>query len=260
MPQIKVGVQLASLKLPFKKALLAAARMGATGVEIDARGELHPQELSRTGARQIRKLLDDLSLRVCAVSFHTRRGYETSEDLERRIDATRRAMEMAQQLGSPVLINSVGHIPQDTSAPEWTLLLESLTDIGRFGQHVGVFLTATTGAEGPAELKRLLDALPAGSLGINLNPGNLVMHGHRPLDGVRQLGEHVLHVHAKDGVRDSGPQRGVEVPLGRGSVDFPELLGALEEQGYRGYFTVEREHAGDPEFELSQAVQYLRNL
>jgi sugar phosphate isomerase/epimerase len=69
-----------------------------------------------------------------------------------------------------------------------------------------------------------------------------------------------LHVHAKDGVRDLAQGRGVEVPLGRGSVDFPSLLGALEEKGYRGYFTIERENAEDPQAEVGQAVQYLRNL
>ncbi len=35
--------------------------------------------------------------------------------------------------------------------------------------------------------------------------------------------------------------RGLDVPLGRGSVDYPALLGSLEERGYRGYFTIQRD-------------------
>jgi L-ribulose-5-phosphate 3-epimerase len=54
--------------------------------------------------------------------------------------------------------------------------------------------------------------------------------------------------------------RGLEVPLGRGSVDYPALLGALEERGYRGYFTIQRDTASDPETEIGQAVKYLRSL
>jgi len=62
------------------------------------------------------------------------------------------------------------------------------------------------------------------------------------------------------GLEPRHESRGVEVPLGRGSVDFPELIGALEEHGYRGYFTIEREEADDPEFEIGQAVKFLKNL
>ena len=54
--------------------------------------------------------------------------------------------------------------------------------------------------------------------------------------------------------------RGVEVPLGEGSVDFPEILGILEQSNYGGYFAVERESAQQPLPELRQAIDYLRGL
>ena len=69
MPPLKIAVDLACLRLPFKQALLAAKRLGVASVEIDARGEINPQELSQSGRRQLRKLLDDLDLRVAAVGF-----------------------------------------------------------------------------------------------------------------------------------------------------------------------------------------------
>ena len=61
MLQIKVGVQLASLRQTFRQALLTARQMGADAVEIDAREELKSEELSVTGIRQVRKMLDDLN-------------------------------------------------------------------------------------------------------------------------------------------------------------------------------------------------------
>ena len=72
MLEIKLGIELASLRLPFKKALLTARELGAVAVEIDARGELRPQDLSHTGVRQVRKMLDDLNLRVSCLSFRKR--------------------------------------------------------------------------------------------------------------------------------------------------------------------------------------------
>lgn len=46
--------------------------------------------------------------------------------------------------------------------------------------------------------------------------------------------------------------------LGQGSVDFAEILGVLEEQGYDGYFTVGREAATHPVLEIEAAMQYMR--
>ncbi|MCG8585263.1 MAG: sugar phosphate isomerase/epimerase, partial [Pirellulales bacterium] len=71
---------------------------------------------------------------------------------------------------------------------------------------------------------------------------------------------HIQHVYANDAVRDLAQGRGVEVQLGRGTVDYPEVLGALEERGYKGYFTVVRHDAADPATEVGQAIEYLRNI
>ncbi|MFM9115545.1 MAG: sugar phosphate isomerase/epimerase, partial [Planctomycetota bacterium] len=76
MLQIRVGINLANLQVPFARGLRLAKELGAEAVEIDARGELRPETLSRTGVRQIRKQLDDLQLKVSAVDFRTRRGYD----------------------------------------------------------------------------------------------------------------------------------------------------------------------------------------
>lgn len=260
MPALKIGVQLASLRLPLKKGLELASRWGVQGIELDVRTGIRAEEFSQTALRQLRKLMDDLKLTVAAVSYPTRRGYNVPDRLEQRIAGTKTAMKLAQSLGARVVINHVGHIPAEAQGPQWELLLQSLSDLGRQGQHYGAILAADTGAEDPATLAKLIDALPAGSLGVNLNPGNLISQGYSTLDAVSQLGTHIFHVYANDGVRDLGRGRGVETALGRGSVDFPALLGALEERDYRGFFTLERRTADDPVYELSQGVEYLRAI
>src|SRR5688500_6985652 len=147
MLQIKVGVQLASLRLPLKQGLLTAAEMGAAAVEIDARNEVRPEELSHTGVRQIRKMLEDLNLRVSCVSFRTRRGYHVGEDLDRRIEATKQALKLAYELGTNVVVNHVGRVPVQADAVGWNNMLLALTDIGRYGQRIGATLAAETGTE-----------------------------------------------------------------------------------------------------------------
>jgi sugar phosphate isomerase/epimerase len=260
MLQIKLGIELASLGLPLKKALLTARELGADAVEIDARHELRPEEMSRTGVRQMRKMLDDLNLRVSAVSFRTRRGYHVTQDLEARIDATKRALQLAYDLGTNVVVNAIGPVPPESDSAATTTMVEALAEIGRHGQRIGALLAAETGTESGEELAALIARLPPGAIGVDLNPANLIVHGHSPRQAVEALGEHVLHVHATDATRDLSLARGVEVPLGQGNAEFPELLAVLEEHQYRGYLTVARHETNSPLADLRQGLSFLRNL
>ncbi len=260
MPELKIGIQLKSLGLPLKRGLETAARLGADAVEIDARGDVNPREMSQTALRQLRKMLDDLNLKVSALGFQTRRGYNVIEKLQERVEATKQVMELAYRLGAAIVVNQIGHIPPEPGDPDWDMLVDVLSELGRHAHRCGAFLAAETGSESGADLARLIAALPAGSLGVTLDPGNLIVNSFSPSQAIDALGQHIMYVHAKDGVRDLARGRGVEVPLGRGSADFPALLGALEEYSYRGFFTIERENSTDPMTEVGAAVAYLRAM
>jgi sugar phosphate isomerase/epimerase len=255
VPALKIGVELASLRLPFKKALHTAAQLGADAVEIDARGEITPPQLSRTGVRQLRKTLEDFRLRVSAVTFRTRRGYDTTAHLDGRIAATKTAMQFAHDLGGSVVVNHIGRIPADPKSPAWRLLVEVLDDLGRHGIRVGALLAAETGTESGPDLARLLAQLPEGTIGVDFNPGDL-----SPLEAVAALGPRIVHVHATDAVCELPGRRGSQVSLGEGTVDFPALLAALDQHDYRGDFTVTHRGADDPQQEITRAIEYLREF
>jgi sugar phosphate isomerase/epimerase len=260
MLQIRIGVDLASLHQPFKQALLTARTLGAQAVEIDAQRQLRPEELTHTGVRHVRKMLEDLDLRVCAVAFATRRGYHTSEGLEARLQATQRAMRLAYDLGAQIVSTRVGQFPSPEDRTAWELACEVLEDLGRYGQKVGAFLALQTGPPAGEVLAPLLARLPEGSLGVDFHPGRLILHGQEPRKTLEMVADHVWHVHAVDATRDPARHQACEVPLGQGIAEFPELLAVLEEHHYRGYLTVAREQSDAPLEDLAQAIQFLRNL
>jgi sugar phosphate isomerase/epimerase len=260
VPALKIGIQTRSLRQPLRRAIEIAAQLGADGVELDARSELPPGELSQTGIRQFRKLLSDRNLEVSAVSFITRRGYENPEDLERRIAATQNAMRFAQALGANVLINRVGRVPEDENDGRFAALVEVLGGLGAYGDRVGARLALQTGAEGGAELARLLAAVADEAVGVDLHPSGLIHHGHDPAEAVSLLGRRVLHVHACDAVRDLARGQAIDVEIGRGAADLPSLLGQLEEFGYRGWATIECPNSADPVNDAANAVAFLRSL
>ena len=261
MPGLKIAIQLSSLRLPLRKALITASRLGAKAVEIDGRGEINPKTATDTAVRDLKRMLEDLNLTVAAVGFPTRRGYDVAEDIDRRVAATKAAQKFARSLGAPLVINQIGRVPAESSGKAWTLLLESLTDLANHGQKFGALLAAQTGTEDPSDLKRLLDALPPHGIAVDLDPGALIINGFSPLEAATVLGPQIMHVHARDAVRDLARGRGLEVQLGRGAADMPNLLGVLEQYNYRGYVTtVARENTADPVEEAGEAVEYLKSL
>ena len=51
-----------------------------------------------------------------------------------------------------------------------------------------------------------------------------------------------------------------ELPLGSGGVDFPRYLAALEDIGYKGFLTIEREVGANPAHDIAEAVKFLNNI
>ncbi len=259
VPELKLAVRLSAFGLSLKKALHAAAQLDARGIEIDARTMLRPADLTDTACRQLRKMMDDLNLRVCAVRFPTRQGYDQPERLDERIDATKEAMRMAYRLGAHVVVNQLGRVPADPASPAFDQLRAALEDLGSYGTHVGAFLAAETGTESGEQLARLLDSLEHGYVGVAFNPGQLIVNGFSVRESLLPLAARVQLVEACDGVQDLAQGRGIEVPLGQGTADMPEILSLLEDHRYRGWFVVGRKQAGTAH-ELGPALQYLRNL
>lgn len=256
---IRVGIQLAGLRLPFRKALEAASRLRADCIEIDARTEVRPDEMTGSASRQLRKLLGDLNLKVGAIRYTTSRGYETTDELDRRIEGTQKAMKLAFELGANVVVNSAGHIDTAEISPSREILRGVLSDLGKYSQRVGAMLALETGAESLTTLGQLVDSLPQASVGIALNPGNLIVNGFS-LDDLPSVAQHVMLVHAKDGLPDRARGRGTQVPLGQGLAEFPRIMACLAEHSYRGCYIVERDMASDPISEFGASIKYLKSL
>lgn len=294
MIQCRIAVQTVCLKQSISEALHTAAQLGCEGVQFDASQEIRPADMSKTGLRHLRKLLDDLNLRVASIALPSHQGYAQPEGLQERVDTALSAMRMASQLNARVLVFNLGSVPTpprdldgpivsgsqesgagaiggaqalgleegllDSCAQEWSTLIDVLHSLASQGNRLGVQLAAYAPMTDPKILKRLIGALPEGALGVDLSPAPLVAHQGSAIDFINVLGTHVLHVHGNDAIRDLKSGQGMEVELGRGATDYPELMGRLEEFGYRGWMTLVRQHTNRQLEDLDNAVRYLREL
>lgn len=262
MLQLKIAVQLGTLHQPLRNALDSAANLGVDAVELDLRNDLRIDELSRTAVRQILKLLDDRRLRISSVRFATRRGYHEVEGLDRRVEATKLAMQKAFELGAPIVCNPIASVPAPDT-PEGSLLSQVLFDLSRHASKTGASLALSTAVTGE-ELKDLLTEARPG-LVLELDGAGVLMAGGKPEQVAADFGDRVVQVRMRDAVRDLSRKGGVEVQVGRGSVDFPEILGKLEERQFQGYLLLGRDEPEDPApgrqlLETGEGVEYLRNL
>jgi sugar phosphate isomerase/epimerase len=258
MAELKLAIRLDGLNVRLKRALDVAAELGVPWVELNARGEVHPESITETGLRHLKKLLEERNLRVACLRFPTRRGYENPEGLQRRVEATKAAMDLAYRLGAGSVINSIGYVAEEESDPRRDTLLSVLSDLGRYGARVGAFLAVETGAESGPVLAELLEHEEDGFIAVALNPGQLIINRHDVRAATELLKDRIHVVSATDGVLDLAAGRGLKVPLGEGIADFPQILATLEDVGFRGPVVVGREDS--PVSELRQGLAYLSHL
>ena len=76
---------------------------------------------------------------------------------------------------------------------------------------------------------KILDRVGSPAVRGYYDVGNSQDMGYPILDEIRQLGAHIVEVHAKD-TKDL---------YGKGSMDFPAVRKALEDIGYKGWFVLE---------------------
>lgn len=258
MTAYRIAAQSRSFAQPLKKALHTAAAVGCDGVQIDARHELRGEELSQTGLRELRKILADLNLRVGSLTFPTRRSFSDPEDLDRRVEASVAALNLASRLGARVLVLHLGPIPDDAQSSQASLLKDVIGTLAPHGVRLGVKIAGQATFASCAQFADFLASLPEGSLFLDMHPVQLMAAGHFPVEYVSVLGQYITHVHAADAVKNFATSKYEEVELGRGSTDFPALLGHLEEFEFRDWITIERIPAETSAEAIANAVRFLR--
>jgi len=254
----RLGFPTRLLEGGLRDKIAKIAAFGADGVQLDVRYELKPGELSETGRRQFRNLFSEHGLALAPAVFPLRRSLIDQEGLEERVAGVTAALRFAADLKAPALIIRPGAIPA-AETDQRALLAEVLNDLARVGDHVGVTFTITTGRELTEQVADLLRSVTAGPVGVNFDPASAVMAERNPAEEIRILHGVLNHVRVRDGLRDTDGA-GVEVPVGRGEVDWDELVAALAEIDFAGWMTPDRTSGEDMAADAARAVSYVRNV
>jgi len=260
MNRMKLGVVLETLGTPLRKALSEAARLAVPGVQIDAAGDIAPDQLTETGRRDFRNLLRSSNLELAALNVPLRRGLDVAENLQQRLDHVRKVMTLAPDLGTRRVVVAFPKVPDDAAAPRALLLRESLLNLGEYGDRIGVRLALEAGLDSGGKVRDYLKGFDSGSLAITYDPANFLLNGFDPLAAITTLGPQLCHVQARDGRTTTVSGVAREVPVGAGDLDWILIVAMLESVEYQGFAVVDRESGETRAADVAAGTRFLRRF
>jgi inosose dehydratase len=274
-------------KFPYTQVLDEIAGTGYTGLELGPWGYLptDPEvlrgELKKRGLQLLSSFvpvkLVNASSHAEAEAFALKVG-----KLLAALGAT--YVVLADDNGSvPELVKQAGKRKGTVlSEAQWDVVGKGVNRIARkikdetglgtvFHHHGGGYI------ETPEEVRELFKRTDADLVGLCLDTGHWHFAGGDALQCVEEYGERVRYLHLKDCqpeilkmVREKGLDyfeavaAGVFCELGKGIVDFPALLAAMEKLGYDGWAIVEQDVLTDDKTapkRISQANRdYLKSI
>lgn len=278
---MKIGVLTDCFGKGYHKGAELAAQAGAEGIQLYAvSGETAPENLNVSARKQVLQHARDLSLTISAICADMGGGgFAVPSQNSERIARTKKMIDLALDLDCRIITTHVGVVPDTQTHPRFPILRDAMGEIGLYAQKAGAYLAIETGPELSQTLLTLLEAVHLPSIGVNMDPANLVMTvNENSTMAVHTLKGYILHTHVKDGIclKPCEPEimyamrpapsdyheenYCIEVPPGEGDVDFPAYLAALREVGYDGYLTIERETGANPEAAIRKAIDFIRSL
>ena len=275
MEKWPIGV-FASLDAGLGVKLSVVRELGIPTIQLHA-----PSRQARTaeGAREFLDKLREIDVTLTAVfGGFEGESYADIPTVERTVGLvpreTRAAREaemreiadFARLLNVDVVALHLGFVPHDVQNSLWTeavQLTRALCDHCRGNRQA---LHLETGQEDADTLVKFIGAVERDNLFVNFDPANMILYGSgEPIEALRKVGRWVKSVHCKDAkwAANPGKEWGQEVALGDGDVGFENYLRTLDEIGYTGPLTIEREIPQDPNrqmVEIGRAVRLLNQL
>lgn len=279
MYDFPIGVILESFKTNRAAAIEKAAKMGANGIQMYAtEGENSPENLSKSDRAELKREIESHNMVFSALCGDLGKGFGNKELNPSLIEKSKRIVELAKDLGTDIVTTHIGVVPEDKNHERYKVMQEACFELSRFADSMEAHFAIETGPERAVVLKGFLDDLSSKGVAVNLDPANFKMvTGDDPVRAVYTLKDYIVHTHAKDGnrLKIGNPefiykavhpvpqgfddvQYFEEVPLGTGSVDFVNYLKALENIGYKGFLTIEREVGDTPEADIRTAYDFLK--
>jgi L-ribulose-5-phosphate 3-epimerase len=259
MKRLQLGIVLETTGQPIRSALASIAQLGkfrVSGVQVDAVGELNPEQLTQTGRRELKTLFRTFDLEIAALNCPLRRGLDNTDQLQPRLEHLQKVMQLAVDLGPRLVTMPLPKLADPTS-PSATTLRESLLNLGAFADRIGVQIALEVGLDPADKVLEYLQSYDLGCFGICFDPVNFLLNGFDPISSLTTLSRRISYAQARDAKTATVSGLGKEVAVGSGSIDWMLLFATLSSLEYSGYVVVDREDGTSRFADASQGAKFL---
>lgn len=252
----------------IEEAVSAAESYGYAAIEWRmADGAIIEPDVSAHLRRRLREVPAAHGIEVACLDSSCQAVQETPEKRAATIEAGRRMLDLAAEIGAPFLRVFGGGLPANTTrAAILAPTAEVLHALASYSSERGVTVLlethdAWTNSE---DVRALVQAVALPTLRVLWDTHHTYRFGEAPAQTLAQLGAAIAYVHIKDS-RLNGPGDWTYCLLGEGDLPLREICAVIKQSGYAGYLSLEWEkqwhpEIAEPEIALPQAVPYLRAL
>jgi sugar phosphate isomerase/epimerase len=110
--------------------------------------------------------------------------------------------------------------------------------------------------EGLRDFTEFISKFPSDKLGVLLDAGHVYQIGINLYDAVQAFRHRLLDIHVHDATLEKDYREATHLPIGRGTINFPEFISILRENAYDRWLTLE---IRGNEKEIVDSKEYLEN-
>lgn len=267
-----VGHTMGTPEATLLEAIDLFAELGLDGIEIicadDYSCGLH-LESAQSDLHSIRRRAADAGLIIAGLAPYTKdMNHPDALARESAIADLKRAVDIAAALGCrAVRVFGGGEAPPGEQGIALGWLAESLREVGEYAETAGVQLnvenhmdTMATSAEMTMAIVRAVDM---SNVGVLYDQANLAFMNSEVYEmAIALQSPRIQHVHVKDFYWDG--TRRVAAVLGQGIIPWAQIVGALIDLGYEGFYSLEYERRWFPDqlpppaVGMKQCLNFLR--
>jgi sugar phosphate isomerase/epimerase len=111
--------------------------------------------------------------------------------------------------------------------------------------------------EGLHDFAQFVSKFSSEKLGVLLDIGHLYQMGIDLSEAIRTFKHRLVDIHVHDAMSEKDFRKATHLPIGRGTINFPDLIHLLREVEYDGWLTLEIRGI---EKEISENKEYLESL
>lgn len=236
----------------------------------------------------VKKWLADNNLKIACYAIGNNFAHQDKEVLEKQIEATKRGIEVAAELGAPCIRIFGGTLERKIDAgthdPSWgvygstlsedktkeevvDMCIDGVAKLIDYAKENSVILAVENHGGIPAtieECERFREKIISPYFKFTLDCGGFLTAGEDPVKAFDTLSDSAVHIHLRDAkkVTEGSKFTYENCILGEGDVNFPECISKLKKSGYDGYYSIECEYKkeNDPRKNVRKSVEYIRSL